>query len=284
MCSCFCRMLLPAMLLALPTGVYALETNINYGAHDFVVSNISPSSLHGGGTSHTIGINAGVSAKHDTTSGVTLGGSADFYLEHNKDHLDPDHVPIWFRLHLFANGNISKVTENTDLKWHVDLGNKQNTASGVEREIKQFYGLGLDYNRENYHLAFNSYGGFFYLEIDDDAPREYAGYDREDLDDGTSAMSLKLEGNVKLSEDFFLSSHFQNWSSLGVGSDWLENEFFADISYNSNDWIKGSRLHFSATYTKYNLSGFYRSDLGKPVLPWDNDTLLHVYISVPWKI
>ena len=171
-----------------------------------------------------------------------------------------------------------------ELKWHVDFRNKQNTASGIEREINNFYGLGLDFNNEKTHFAINGYGGFYYLEIDDDAPREYAGYDREDLDNGTSAVSILLEGSVKLSDKFTLAGSAQNWTSLGVGRSWLQHELMAEISYNSDSWVVNSTFHLSILYNQYNLDGYYREDLGKPVLPWDNDTLIRAYLSVPLKL
>jgi len=277
------NILITINLSTLSLAAHAVETGITIGAHDFVVTDITPSSIYDGSTSNTFGINAGAFIKHTTASDIVLGGTADFFLEHSPDHLDSDHFPLWYKFHVYGSGPIDELSEVTTLKWLVDFKNKQNTASGVEREIKIFYGLGLDFTNEKSHLALNGYGGFYYLEIDDDAPREYAGYDREDLDDGTSAVSIMLEGSVKLSDNFTFAGSATNWTSLGVGSNWLENELMAEINYNSDNWVKNSTFHLKVLYTLYNLDGYYREDLGKPVLPWDNDTLIRAYMSIPWE-
>jgi len=29
---------------------------------------------------------------------------------------------------------------------------------------------------------------------------------------------------------------------------------------------------------------YYRPDLGVPAVPWDNDTLVRLYMTIPWNI
>ena len=56
------------------------------------------------------------------------------------------------------------------------------------------------------------------------------------------------------------------------------------MNYATDSWIKRSKLHLRATHTQYNIDVFYREDVGIPVLPWDNDTLVRAYMSLAWGI
>ena len=274
--------LLASILCLISLSVNAVERGITIGISDFIVTDITPNSIHDGTTSHAYGINAGVFFKHTFVEDIVVGGSADFYLEHDKDHTDPDHIPLWYKLQLYSFGPIHKTSKNTDLKWLVDIRNKENTVSGIEREIKCFFGLGINSHNERSHIALNVYTGFFYLEFDDDAPNKYAGYERIDLDDGTAAVSAMIEGSLKLTDRFTFSGSATNWSSMD--GEWLENELMAKINYASDDWIKDSTIHLCVLHTHYNLDIHYRETLGKPILPWDKDVLVRLYVSLPWDL
>ncbi len=245
----------PLLALAISTlSLQASETDIglSYGFHDMFVSNITRSSLHGGGTSHTLGVNTSIFVEHRTDSDIVIGGSEEVYFDRDQDHLDPDHIPIWFKFNVYADGPLIRMTDSFNFMWHLNFQNKQNTTSGIEREIKNMYGLGLDYSPSSFHLALNAYAGFFYLEIDDDAPIQYSKtqakqYERSDLGLGTSSLSFKLESSWNMTENFTILGHVQNWSSTGVGSGWLENEYVAEINYATDGWIKKSKLHLRAT-------------------------------------
>jgi hypothetical protein len=282
------------LLLALGLSTFTLQSGetdigITYGFHDMFVSNITPSSLHEGGTSHTLGVNTSFFIEHRTDNNIVFGGISEIYFDHDKDHLDPDHIPIWFKFNIYADGPLIRMTDNFNFMWHLNFQNKQNTTSGIEREIKNMYGFGLDYTPDSFHIALNAYAGFFYLEIDDDAPIQYSEtqtkqYQRNDLGLGTSSISVKLESSWNMTNNFTILGHVQNWSSTGVGSGWLENEYVAEINYDTDGWIKRSKLHLRATHTQYNIDVFYRPDVGVPVLPWDNDTLVRAYMSIAWGI
>ena len=56
------------------------------------------------------------------------------------------------------------------------------------------------------------------------------------------------------------------------------------MNFNTPSLASDSKLHVRVTHTRYNLDGYYREDLGRPVLPWDNDTLIRVYLSLPWGV
>ena len=283
------RLLLALGLSTLSLQAGQTDIGLSYGFHDMFVSNITPSSLHGGGTSHTLGVDTSFFVEHRTDSGIIIGGTEEIYFDKDKDHLDPDHIPIWFKFNIYADGPLIRMTDSFNFIWHLNFQNKQNTTSGIEREIKNMYGLGLDFTPDSFHLALNAYAGFFYLEIDDDAPIQYSAtqtkqYERSDLGLGTSSVSVKLESSWNMTENFTILGHVQNWSSTGVGSGWLENEYVAEINYATDGWIKRSKLHLRATHTQYNIDVFYREDVGVPILPWDNDTLVRAYMSIAWGI
>ena len=278
--SIFYSKLLAGTLCLISLSANAFERGINIGISDYIVTDINPNPFYDGTTSHTFGTNAGVFFKHTFIEDITVGGSADFFLEHHEDHLDSDHLPLMHQIQLYSFGPINKTSK--DLRWLVDVRDKENTVSGIEREIKTFFGAGINFNNEESHIAFNLYAGFFFLEFDDDAPGEYAGYERLDLDDGTPAFSTMIEGSTKLSDRFTFSGSATNWSRMEGGAEWLENEFMAEINYASGDWIKGSAIHFSVLHTHYNLAIHYRENLGKPILPWDKDVLVRLYVSLPW--
>ena len=282
------------LLLALGLSTLSLQAGENqvgfsYGMHDMFVTDITPSTLYDGSTSHTLGADASFFLEHKTDTDVHVGGVAEIYLDRDKDHLDPDHIPIWFKFNAYAYGPLLRMTKSLSFQWHVDLRNKQNTVSGIEREIKNMYGIGFDYKPDSFHMALNAYGGFFYLEIDDDAPIEFSQtqatpYKRNDLGLGTSAISVMLDMSWNMTENFTILGYAQNWSSTGVGSDWLENEYMLEMNYATDSWVKNSKLHLRATHTLYNIDVFYRPEVGVPVLPWDNDTLVRAYMSIAWGI
>jgi len=283
------KLLLALGLTTLSLQASETDIGLTYGFHDMFVSNITPSSLYGGSTSHALGVNTGFFIEHRMDNDVVLGGSEEIYFDHDVDHLDPDHIPIWFKFNIYADGPLIRMTDSFNFMWHLNFQNKQNTTSGIEREIKNMYGLGLDYSPSSFHLAFNAYAGFFYLEIDDDAPILYSAnqtptYKRNDLGHGTSSVSFKLESSWNMTKNFTILGHVQNWTGTGVGSDWLENEYAAEINYATDGWIKRSKLHLSATHTQYNIKTYYRGDVSIAVLPWDNDTLVRAYMSIAWGI
>jgi len=283
------KLLLTLGLSTLSLGAAETIIGLGYGFHDMFVTGITPSSLHDGGTSHTLGVNTNFFVEHITDGKIHVGGDAEIYFDRDKEHLDPDHIPIWFKFNPYAYGPLLNMTDSLSFQWHIDLRNKQNTTSGIEREIKNMYGIGFDYAPDAFHLALNAYGGFFYLEIDDDAPIQYSQnqpipYDRRDLGLGTSAISVMLDASWNMTENFTILGYAQNWSSTGVGSGWLENEYVVEMNYATDAWIKHSKLHLRATHTQYNIDVFYRDDVGIALLPWNNDTLVRAYMSLAWGI
>jgi len=268
-------------LAVLAPSAYATEWGITFGAHDFVVSDINTPAFNYGDNSHTLGVNGGIFAEHLTESDILLKGNADIFLDLDRDKLDPDHLPIWYKIHLLANGALYHFSPGFGLHWLVDFRIKENTVNGIEKDMKQFFGVNVAYDNSVFHLALNGYGGFYYLEIDDDVPAQY-GYERRDLGNATNAVSVLLESSVRFGRSFQLFGSAQNWSSVNSQSGWLQNQYIVLLRYHSGNWIDESSLNLKIEHTKYNLDPYYRPELGAPILPWDNDTLVQGYMSIPW--
>lgn len=269
-------------LTALAPSANTAEWGLTFGGHDFIVPNINTAAFNYGDDSHTFGVNAGVFADHLTESGILLKGNAEIFLDLDKDKLDSDHIPIWFKINFLADGALYHFSPEFTFHWLVDLRIKENTVSGIEKDMKQFLGVGVAYDNDIFHLALSGYGGFYFLEIDDDVPLQY-GYERRDLGNATNAISIMLESSVKLSQLFKLYGSAQNWTDVDVESNWLQNQYIVKLCYDSGSWIDESSLNLKVEHTQYNLEPYYRPELGVAVLPWDSDTLLQAYISIPWE-
>jgi hypothetical protein len=265
---------------ALAPSAYTAEWGLTFGAHDFIVSDINTAAFNYGDDSHTFGLNGGIFAEYLSESEILLKGNADFFLDMDRDKLDPDHLPIWYKIHLFADGAFYRFSPEFGLHWLVDFRIKENTVNGIERDMKQFFGVGVAYDNSNFHFALNGYGGFYYLEIDDDVPVQY-GYERRDLGNAANAVSLLIESSVRLGQSFQLFGSAQTWSDLE--NSWLQHQYIVLLRYDSGNWIDQSSLNLKIEHTQYNLDPYYRPELGVPVLPWDNDTLVRAYISIPWE-
>lgn len=124
------RMNLPrvfaVLLLACAAGAgEAAERRYSIGVHDFAVPDAD---------SHTCGISGGVSVEKRTETGRHLVGSVDLFVDHDKDDLDPDHIPIWWQIHLATDGDLWQAAR-THVGWTADVNTRMNTVSSVERQI-----------------------------------------------------------------------------------------------------------------------------------------------------
>jgi len=109
------------LLVGFSTSLNAYEWGMTAGAHDFVVQGIvddTAADSISAGDSHTLGVNVGVYIDHTTDSGIYIGAKAEAFLDHDKDELDPDHIPLWFKFMVDVNGPMIKFNENHMFKWH----------------------------------------------------------------------------------------------------------------------------------------------------------------------
>ena len=77
-----------ALALTLVAGAgAAAEWEYSLGVHDMAVRDVD---------SHTYGIGGRAEVDTVTSAGRHMFGSVDLFVDHDKDDLDPDHIPMWW--------------------------------------------------------------------------------------------------------------------------------------------------------------------------------------------
>jgi len=141
----------------------------SYGLHDFMILD-----------SHTLGINGGINYSSNIFKNMSQKASFSAYAEYDPLEHDPDHIPVWFEGDYHLTDTLHTIKKNFNLNASMDILWKMNTVSGTEQNFKSNLALGLQYAMDNFSAGVNVGGGAYYMEFDDDAPRE-RGYDRSDL-------------------------------------------------------------------------------------------------------
>lgn len=236
-----------ALFLALTSTSAAADWRYAIGAHDFIVPEVE---------SHTYGINGSVLLDKLTDSKRHLFGSFDLFLDHDTDHLDPDHIPVWGQLHLGSDADFWRDNQ-MHLGWTADMKIRVNTASSVERQITALPALVGGYDAARIQASVEAGAGWFCLELDDDAPRQL-GYGRDGLRNSTFAYEVAAKLKLKLGESWAISGQAGSWWD---GDATLENQYQAALRIDASHWMAGSamkhpELVFSADYYQYNLD-FY---------------------------
>jgi hypothetical protein len=262
------------VLLASPAAMAAsrTETRYSFGLHDVYVSEED---------SHTPGINATVLYRQTLSSGMNLGAVAEIFWDRDTDHLDPDHIPIWWRTHLWGEGPLVQLTDGLDVSWVADINTKANTVSSVEREIKALPGIELAYDSGSFDASLKGAAGWFFLEIDDDVPKE-RGYARGDFRYSTFAGSLAGHVGVSLGDSVQLSGGAQNWFD---SDGWLENQYVVELRYRLDKSPQGPEIVVDYEYTEYNLDPYTPSRPegdAIPILPWDHDQYVKIAYEKHW--
>ncbi len=97
-------------------------------------------------------------------------------------------------------------------------------------------GVNIGWNNQAYVIGVNaSVGGYYFLEVDDDVPRN-RGYGRGGLRNETSAASVQVYTRIDVGENADLSISAQQWHD---GNDWLENKYVMAFTYNAKRWLEG---------------------------------------------
>ncbi len=275
-----CAALLAAAAAAAAAGAtapaLAWDWGWGLGVHDFVVPEES---------SHTFGANGTLSVDHKTSRGLVFTGAADVLVDIDKDDLDPDHIPIWFRSDYRLTYPLAKLGEATTFEAVADLNGKRNTVSSVEVQIKAFPGLALVHTGRGgaWHAGVQLAAGWYSLEIDDDVPKT-RGYDRGDLSNDVLAWAARLDGGVQLGATKVYGA-VQHW---GDGDGTLEDQARLELSWDASGWRKDSRLVLFAEYTRYNLDPYHEEapldEAGAivPILPWDHDVYVRFSFQTRW--
>jgi len=241
------------------------------GLHDSRVPDVS---------SDTFGINGGVSFDKRTDAGRHYSGSFDLFVDRDKDHLDPDHIPIWWMLHMGSDGRFWNSDDGAYAGWTVDLNTRMNTVSSIERQIKALPAIVVGYDGDSVEASLEGGIGYFFQEIDDDAPK-LRGFDRTGLRQTMAAESLGGFFAVRLGGTARLAGAAQQWWDEG---DWLETEYRAEFHFNLGRRVRaeGSELVVSVEAHEYNLDIYPHSPAGDSILGWNNDLLIRLAYSGAW--
>jgi len=272
-----------SFLLFFASFANAVEFEASVGMHDFVVSDIKndvPADGISAGTSHTFGLNAAIYLKHKTKNNIDFLAKAEVFADRDKDHLDPDHIPIWFDFLLDIAGDMYRVNEENSFHWYIVMDNRQNTVSCIEREVRQHFGVGYRYTKRALRLDLNLYAGFYYIELDDDTPLA-RGYTRQDTDDGEASNVVEVALHYDFNKYFSVFANFKRYAA-NTGMENLEDNTQLLLRYKESGFLTdGAVFNIKIKYTKYNFDRFYRSDIGVPIVPFDNDTLIQAYVTLP---
>lgn len=253
-------------LCCIPSLTNATDWSMTYGVHDFAVREKS---------SHTFGADLGILAEKMTDSGTHLNGSFTAFLANDQDELDPDYEPIWYKMDAQAMGELYPLTSHTGFNWLVRFDGTLNTPSGIEKQHKLFAGFDAHYTTSTINVSLKSLVGYYFLEIDDDVPLE-KGYDTGDLQNKTTAYSVMADSKIKLNSKFGAYARIQQYRD---NDQWLENQYELMINHDVTQWIQDSTLTLSTQHTQYNLDPYQKTGL-TPILPWNSDTLVRLYLSV----
>jgi hypothetical protein len=242
----------------------AAERRYSIGVHDSVVPDAD---------SHTYGITGSVSLEKQTETGRHLAGSVDLFVDHDQDHLDPDHIPIWWKVHLGTDGDLWQAAA-MHVGWTADVNTRMNTVSSVEREILAFPAITARYDGNILQPSLKAGAGWFFLEIDDDVPKK-RGYDPDNLRNSTLAYEVAADLTVRIGTSWSVYGQAQQWRD---SHDWLQTQYKAALRMDASHWMKGGELALSAEANEYNLD-VYSHPGALPVLPWDDDLLIRVSLT-----
>ncbi|WP_270835833.1 hypothetical protein [Aeromonas sp. QDB30] len=250
----------------------AADWRYGLGIHDLNVPDVD---------SHTYGFNARVAVDERIQRDLHLFGSFDLFVDHDQDHLDPDHVPIWWQLNGGAEGNVWR-DERLRIGWSSEFDTRMNTASSVERQMTALAALVAGYDGDLFHYSLEAGPGWFFLEIDDDAPR-VRGYDREGLRNSTLAYALTNKVEFKLGDEWALRGLARRWWD---GHQTLESQYGGELRGDVDHWFgldpaKHTQLVLGADFYHYNLA-FYNEPNLPSVLGWDNDVLVRLSLDTRW--
>ena len=120
------------------------------GVHDIAVNDVD---------SHTYGIAAGLLVDDRTDSGRHFFGDVDLFWDHDQDHLDSDHIPIWWQVHVGSDGQLWKPSSGFHVDWTVDANTRANTVSSVERQITALPALVARFDGEKFRAGLRAGAG-----------------------------------------------------------------------------------------------------------------------------
>ena len=110
----------------------------------------------------------------------------------DTDHLDPDHIPVWWETDLGIDDKFWNGSREMFIGWVVGQETRMNTVSSIERQLHLLPAITGGFAGDSVQASLKGGIGYNFLEIDDDAPR-LRGYDRTNLRQTTSAGALAAD-------------------------------------------------------------------------------------------
>jgi hypothetical protein len=247
-----------ALLLA-PGVAAAAQWKYSLGVHNMEVRDVDSS---------TYGISGHAEVDDTTAVGKHRFASFDVYLDHDEDHLDPDHIPVWWETNLGVDSKFWTGSRDLFLGWVVDLDTRMNTVSSIERQVHLLPAVTAGFAGDSVQASVRTGVGYSFLEIDDDAPR-LRGYDRTNLRETTRAGAVAVDLSFQIGSSWQVFGHGEEWHD---SDDWIQTQFVAGFRVAADRWGKGSQVAFSVESNEYNLDRY--STPGLPaVLGWDDDVM-----------
>jgi hypothetical protein len=232
------------------------------GVHDMVVNDVDSS---------TWGIGGHAEVDDVTDAGKHRYASFDVYLDHDEDHLDPDHIPVWWETNLGIDSELWKGSRQMYFGWLVEFDSRMNTVSSIERQVHLLPAVAVGFAGNAAHASLEAGIGYNFLEVDDDAPR-LRGYDRTSLRQTTSAEAVAVDATFKIGNSWEVFGHGEEWHD---SDDWIQTQYVAGFHVAAERWGKGSQVGFSVEFNEYNLDRYSSPGLA-PVLAWDDDLFYKV--------
>jgi hypothetical protein len=254
------RLGLTALALLLASRVCeAAQWKYSLGIHDMVVRDVDSS---------TYGIGGHAEVDDVTALGKHRFASFDVYLDHDTDHLDPDHIPVWWETDLGIDGRFGDNARKTFIGWTVGEQTRMNTTSSIERQFHLLPAVVGGFAGSSVTASLQTGIGYNFLEIDDDAPR-LRGYDRTNLRQTTSAGALAADVHARIGASWEAFGHGEEWRDSDA---WIQTQYVMGFRVATARWGKGSQVAFSVERNEYNLERY--STPGLPaVLGWDDDLM-----------
>jgi hypothetical protein len=229
------------------------------GIHDMSVRAVDS-------TTYGIGGHAEVDA---TTSAMRhLYGSFDVYVDHDTDHLDPDHIPVWWETDIGVDAKWFEGSRKMFVGWALNQDTRMNTVSSIERQIHMLPAIEGGFAGDNVRAALKGGYGYNFLEIDDDAPR-LRGYDRTNLRQTTTAAALVGDTTIRIGESWQVLGHAEKWWDKNT---WIQTQWLAGFRLATEQLAQGSQISFTVEHNEYNLDRYATPGL-PPVLAWDDDLM-----------
>jgi len=226
--------------------------------------------------SNTFGVGVAVKGLYETAHGVQMKLFLSTIVDNDRDHLDPDHIPVWFKNYFRAEKALVTFGRDFSLAATLDLNHKMNTVSSIEQSADLMPGIKLDFDAAKIGLFAKFSAGGYYLEIDDDLPEIYSDYRREDLANSEFAWSQEYHARWSITERFIVNGKYKDFRN--TDGETLETREKLKLSFRLNPH---QLVAFAVEKTEYNLEQFTRSagDNGLQVLPFNQDTFYQAYFE-----